>query len=86
MKINPYHHVNPQLYSKQLNKAEKNVSTQKQDKVEISSEAKEMQHIPSYIIEREKKIAALKQQVQSGQYEIDPKAIAKGIAKFFGKN
>ncbi|MFK4997172.1 flagellar biosynthesis anti-sigma factor FlgM [Bacillus sp. N9] len=42
-----------------------------------------MQQIPSIIKEREAKVAEIKKQLQNGTYEVTPKDIAKGIAKFY---
>ncbi|WP_062108971.1 flagellar biosynthesis anti-sigma factor FlgM [Bacillus niameyensis] len=84
MKINPYRHVENQPYQRQVPKKEQAATTKQTDKVEISSEAKKMQQIPSIVIEREQRIAELKNQVQNGEYKVDPKKVAEGMAKFFG--
>lgn len=83
MKINPFRHVDMNPYKKQINKVEQPQVTGKKDKVEISSEAKEMMQVSSVVKEREARLAELKNQVQSGNYKPDPKAIAKGIANFY---
>ncbi|MCJ8007586.1 flagellar biosynthesis anti-sigma factor FlgM [Lederbergia wuyishanensis] len=83
MKINPFRPVGTNPYQKQLNKTEKLPATPKTDKVEISAEAKEMQKLPSIVKERELRVAELKNQVQNGNYKVDLKEVAEGIAKFY---
>ena len=51
--------------------------------MEISSAAKEMQQTHEIVKDRMARIDELKIQVQNGQYQVDPKAVAKGIAKFY---
>ncbi|MCR2822352.1 flagellar biosynthesis anti-sigma factor FlgM [Lederbergia panacisoli] len=83
MKINPFRSVEMNPYKKQLNKLEKQPAIAKTDKVEISAEAKEMQKLPSIVKEREVRVAELKNQIQNGNYKVDLKEVAKGIAKFY---
>lgn len=75
--INPYQ----RQISQQTQRANK--SSQKTDKVEISSEAKELQKASQLEQERSRKIAALKQQVQNGTYQTDAEKTAEGILKYF---
>ncbi|MCJ7843302.1 flagellar biosynthesis anti-sigma factor FlgM [Lederbergia sp. NSJ-179] len=83
MKINPFRPVENNPYQRQVHKQEGSQSSQKTDKVEISSEAQKMQSTPSIVKEREMRVAALKKQVQHGDYQVDPQEVAKSIAKFF---
>lgn len=79
--------INP--YKKQLNKVEKSSHTsakQGMDKVEISSAAKEMQQISQVELQRQERVGALKRQIESGNYQVDPKEVAKSIIQFFNKN
>lgn len=77
--------VNP--YKKQMEKMDQvKQASKKQDKVEISSAAKEMQQANQISAERQQKIDALKQQIQNGTYQVDAKATAKGIIDFYSKN
>ncbi|WP_335871559.1 flagellar biosynthesis anti-sigma factor FlgM [Bacillus sp. 2205SS5-2] len=84
MKINPnrINSVNP--YQKQMNKIDQ-ADTKKapQDKVEISSAAKEMREASKISKEREVKVNQLKELVESGQYKVDHKAVATSIAKYY---
>ncbi len=78
--------VNP--YNLQANKLENVKSPYKagRDKLEISSEAKEMQQGSTIPAERQKKVEELKLQVENGTYALNPKATAKGIIDFYLKN
>jgi negative regulator of flagellin synthesis FlgM len=58
----------------------------KQDKLEISAAAKELQQVSQWTAERQEKVRKLKEQVQNGTYKIDPEAIAKSIYKFYFEN
>lgn len=88
MKINNYgtQGINP--YKKQINKLDQANKTAGQgtDKVEISAAAKELQQVSQVSPERAEKIDALKKQVQSGNYEINPQDVAKSILNFYSKN
>jgi negative regulator of flagellin synthesis FlgM len=77
--------VNP--YKRQFDKemqAKKPVA--KQDKVEISKAAKELQQISQWTVEHQEKVRKLKEQVQNGTYQIDAKTIAKSIYKYYFEN
>jgi len=78
--INPYKKVNK---VEQSNKAE---GTKGADKVEISAAAKELQQVSQVSAARTEKIDALKKQVQSGTYEVNPQEVAKSILNFYSKN
>jgi negative regulator of flagellin synthesis FlgM len=86
MKINQFGMPGMNPYKKQIEKQQNlaNVS-KKQDKVEISSAAKEMQQATHISKERQVKIEALKQQVQNGTYQIDKEATVKGMIDFYLK-
>jgi negative regulator of flagellin synthesis FlgM len=86
MKINSFGTFGVNPYKKQMEKTEnlKNVS-KKQDKVEISSAAKELQQADHISKERKVKIESLKQQIQNGTYKVDAEAVAKGIVDFYSK-
>ncbi|KSU59825.1 flagellar biosynthesis anti-sigma factor FlgM [[Bacillus] enclensis] len=85
MKINNIGNQNINPYQRNMNKlnaAEKSGKSPS-DKIEISTAAKEMQEVSKLGKERQAKVEALKDQVQSGNYTIDPKAIAKGLKNFY---
>ncbi len=89
MKINPYgtQGINP--YKRQMNKLDQAGKTagKAADMVEISPEAKEMQHqVTNQTPERQAKIDEIKLQVENGTYKVDSKAIAKSIINFYSKH
>jgi negative regulator of flagellin synthesis FlgM len=88
MKINNIGNQNINPYKRNLNKIDQVSKTGKtaSDKIEISSAAKEMQEVSKIGKERQAKVEALKNQVQNGNYTIDPKAIAKGLKNFYNEN
>ncbi|HEY4554463.1 MAG TPA: flagellar biosynthesis anti-sigma factor FlgM [Bacillaceae bacterium] len=83
MKVNPFKPTDMNPYNRNVNKTGQQPKAARADKVEISSAAKEMQQISHVEKERRARVDELKQQVQSGQYKMDPKEIAKSIAKFY---
>ncbi|MBS4174166.1 flagellar biosynthesis anti-sigma factor FlgM [Bacillus sp. FJAT-49736] len=84
MKINNYGTSGINPYKQQMNKINQMKNINKpNDKVEISTTAKEMQQVSSIEKERQAKVEQLKIQVENGQYKVDSKAIANGIAKFY---
>jgi negative regulator of flagellin synthesis FlgM len=85
MKINNIGNQNINPYQRSLNKLDSAAKSGKtpSDKIEISSTAKEMQEVSKMTKDRQAKVEALKDQVQSGNYTIDPKAIAKVLKNFY---
>lgn len=78
--VNPYR--NQQLKMDQTKQA----SQVKTDKLEISSEAKKLSASSPIETEREQRVNQLKEQVQSGAYQVDPKQLASSILSYFNKN
>jgi negative regulator of flagellin synthesis FlgM len=85
MKINPMGPTGINPYKKQLNKLAETEKITKTDKVEISSAAKQLQETSPVTVARQEKVEALKQQVQSGNYKVNPEAVAKGVYDFYYK-
>lgn len=87
MKINNLGSVNVNPYKKNLEKqtAASTKSQSKEDKVEISSKAIDLQQSNEVVKVRQEKVQAIKAQVESGTYTIEPKAIAKGLLDFYKK-
>lgn len=86
MKINPFGPLNNNPYRKQIEQQEiKRETVKKRDQLEISSEAKEMLSQEKVTKAREEKVEALKQQVQSGNYKVDPKAVANKFYEFWSE-
>lgn len=81
MKITPIHlnSVNP--YNKQQRTIDVTASKSTfTDKVEISTTAKEMSTVNT---ERTQKIQKLKEQIQSGDYQVDARKVAEDLLKFY---
>jgi negative regulator of flagellin synthesis FlgM len=57
----------------------------KEDKVEISAKAIDLQQTNEVTKARQEKVQAIKTQLESGNYTIDPKAIATGLLNFYKK-
>ncbi|MFS0879525.1 flagellar biosynthesis anti-sigma factor FlgM [Metabacillus niabensis] len=86
MKINNIGSMGVNPYKRNL---EKNTAVQKsqtkEDKVEISSKAIDLQASNEMTKARQEKVQAIKTQLESGNYTIDPKSIAKGLLNFYKK-
>ena len=78
--------VNP--YNRQANIQDNVKSSNKlgRDKLEISSEAKEMLQGSTIPEDRQAKVDELKAQVESGTYKLNSKATAKGIIDYYLKH
>lgn len=76
--------INP--YKKQMNKMTSLEKKSQRDVVEISNEAKQLQEKSPITQEREAKVEALKQQVQSGNYIVDAKKVATSILNYYNKS
>lgn len=83
MKINNIGRMNINPYNKQIDKLEKTAATTKKDKLEISSEALELQKGGTIEAQRDKLVEELKNKVNSGQYEIEPQKIAEKMYSFW---
>ena len=83
MKINNIGPVKLNPYSKQMDKTEGAAKASKRDKLEISTEAKELQKGNPIELERKQIVEALKNKVDTGQYEIEPKKIAEKMYSFW---
>jgi negative regulator of flagellin synthesis FlgM len=86
MKINSTGFNKIQFYQNQLKIAENQQFKQKkEDQVEISSQAKDLQSASKILSDREERVQQLKQQVQEGSYEINPSTIAEKMINYFSK-
>ncbi|WP_338778621.1 flagellar biosynthesis anti-sigma factor FlgM [Metabacillus sp. FJAT-52054] len=84
MKINNYgvNGINP--YKKNADQIMKQEAVQqKQDKIEISSAAKQLQSTNKMAEARQEKIDQLKAQIENGTYEVNPSEIARKFADFY---
>jgi len=55
----------------------------KTDKLEISSEAKQLSETSPFTVERNERVQQLKAQVQAGTYKVNPEQLASNLAKYF---
>ncbi|WP_077624759.1 flagellar biosynthesis anti-sigma factor FlgM [Sediminibacillus massiliensis] len=85
MKIQGPNHSNFNPYQKQLQKQAdiQKEATNKEDKVQISNKAKELQESTKTDPARQQRIEELKQKVQSGEYNVDAKQTAKKMIDFW---
>ena len=84
MKINPLNNPNVNPYKRQQAKIDQtNDQKTRTDKVEISSQAKEMQGNNRIQAERQDKINQLKIDIESGNYKVDSKKTAEDLLKHF---
>ncbi|MEQ2527520.1 flagellar biosynthesis anti-sigma factor FlgM [Bacillaceae bacterium CLA-AA-H227] len=85
MKINNYGTSGINPYKRQMNKLENTnkTTTPSADKVEISTTAKEMQHVNSIAVERQEKVEQLKIQVENGSYKVNAQTVANKLVNFY---
>jgi negative regulator of flagellin synthesis FlgM len=85
MKINNFNRVTNNPYQKQLNKqAEvKQTQTKKMDQIEISSKALEMQKGEEVLAVRKEKVDSLKNQINSGSYQVNYDKVAEKFLEFW---
>ncbi|MCF6410145.1 flagellar biosynthesis anti-sigma factor FlgM [Pseudalkalibacillus salsuginis] len=87
MKINRYGNISNNPYKQQVNKPAENQQQQvKQDKIQISKEALEMQKNNSVSKERTEKIEQLRKDIESGNYHVDSGKVAKKFFDFWTKS
>jgi len=75
--INPY--KANQLKAEQTEQKAK----MKTDKLEISSEAKQLSEMSSFTVARNERVQELKAQVKEGTYEVNPEQLASNLVKHF---
>ena len=85
MKINSFNRPDTNPYSKQINHVEKHTRTERieADQIQISKEAKELQQSSKYDAERKARVEQLKNQIEQGNYKVDPKKVAYSMAKYY---
>ena len=75
--INPY--KTNQLKAEQVEQKAK----MQTDKIEISSEAKQLSEISPFTIQRNERVEQLKAEIESGTYKVDAEQLASNLAKYF---
>ena len=75
--INPY--KTNQLKAEQVEQKAK----MQTDKIEISSEAKQLSEISPFTIQRNERVEQLKAEIESGTYKVDAEQLASNLAKYY---
>lgn len=83
MKINNMGSINTNPYRKQIEKAERLQKSANTDKIQISSEAMELQKGSRIETERQAKVEELKNKIESGDYQVNPHEVAKKMYEFW---
>ncbi|WLD92977.1 flagellar biosynthesis anti-sigma factor FlgM [Alkalihalobacillus sp. AL-G] len=88
MKVNRFGNIpNNNPYKNQMNRQNEQLSQQmKQDKIQISKEALEMQKSNAQSSERLEKVERLKSEIDSGEYKVQPEKVAKNFFDFWTKS
>ncbi|MCA1064586.1 flagellar biosynthesis anti-sigma factor FlgM (plasmid) [Rossellomorea sp. AcN35-11] len=82
MKINPSQLAGLQTYRTQSQPTrQEQTGKVKEDRLEISSATREMH--TKFETERHERVQALKQQVENGEYKVDPSQVAKNMISFW---
>ncbi|WP_458411851.1 flagellar biosynthesis anti-sigma factor FlgM [Schinkia sp. CFF1] len=83
MKINHFGPVNMNPYKKQIEKTEKLQKSTSTDHIQISTEALELQKGNRIETERQAKVEELKNKIESGEYQANPREVAKKMYDFW---
>jgi negative regulator of flagellin synthesis FlgM len=75
--------INPYKANELKAEQSKQKTQLKADKIEISSEAKQLSELSSYSVERNERIQEIKAQVDSGNYKIDAEKLAENLIKYY---
>lgn len=86
MKVNPFNNVQQNPYRKQVDRSEKVSEVKaKRDQIEISNVAKELQESNKIEAARQEKVQQLKEQIDSGEYKVDAKAVARKFYEYWNQ-
>ncbi|MDC3412223.1 flagellar biosynthesis anti-sigma factor FlgM [Aquibacillus sp. 3ASR75-11] len=84
MKIEGTNYANINAYQKQTQKQiNTKKETSKQDQLQISDQAKQMQETMKPDAARRKYVEQIKEAVSAGEYKVDPKTTAKKMIEFW---
>lgn len=88
MRINHFNSIQNNPYKKQTQdmKQETVQSAYKKDEIQISDEAKKLLSSSKFEQERADKVNEIKQQVESGNYQVNASKVAKSILDFWRKS
>jgi negative regulator of flagellin synthesis FlgM len=86
MKINGTNQTNFNAYKNQMQKqAEVKKEVDREDQLEISNQAKQLQESEMFQAKRSAHVQQIKDEVKSGEYKIDPEKIAKKMIALWSK-
>ncbi|WP_280769577.1 flagellar biosynthesis anti-sigma factor FlgM [Salipaludibacillus daqingensis] len=85
MKINPMHSVQAYRKLQETQDRQQNEQTKRSDKVEISSEAKEMAKSKEISAERQERVNEVKSQIEKGTYKVNHQEVAKKFYEFWDR-
>ncbi|TSB48343.1 flagellar biosynthesis anti-sigma factor FlgM [Alkalicoccobacillus porphyridii] len=87
MKINPYTSVQPSTYrtTNSTHQEESRSSKQSKDKLEISTEAFDMQGIKDVEKARAARVEEIKRQVEAGEYKVNAQKTAEHFYDYWKK-
>ncbi|HHW36004.1 MAG TPA: flagellar biosynthesis anti-sigma factor FlgM [Bacillales bacterium] len=83
MKINHFGPIQTNPYKNQIEKMDRLQKTSSSDQVQISTEAMEMQKGSRIETERQAKVDELKNKIESGEYQVNPREVAKKMYEFW---
>lgn len=87
MKINKINipPVNPYRTNQMKAEQVKEQTKFKTDKLEISSEAKQLSEVSPITVQRNEKVQQLKAQIESGNYKVEPEKLASNLISYYNK-
>ncbi|WP_297990096.1 flagellar biosynthesis anti-sigma factor FlgM [uncultured Anoxybacillus sp.] len=83
MKIHRIQPMNVNPYERTARVEKPTKATKKIDQVEISSAAKELQEAAKFSSERLEKVERLKEEIESGTYKLDARAVAESVLRYY---
>ena len=83
MKINNFGPVNMNPYKKQIEKMDQLQKPTSTDQIQISTEAMELQKGSRIETERQAKVDELINKNESGEYQVNPREVAKKMYEFW---
>lgn len=83
LKINNLGPIQINPYKNQMEKMDKLEKSSKADKIQISTEAMELQKGSRIETERQAKVEELKNKIESGEYKVNSREVAKKMYEFW---
>jgi negative regulator of flagellin synthesis FlgM len=83
MRINGVNHSNIHPYKRPEQYSQAKPGTGRHDQIEISQEAKQLLQNSHSTMDRQEKIDAIKEKIDTGQYHVDAYQVAKSFYEFW---